>query len=74
MRVVTVAPDAVPASKPISKGVEEVHWTCIEFVWSTFAVRMPFEPKSKFAAFRIVQLATIVTWLWHVDVVVVAEA
>jgi hypothetical protein len=50
LRVVTVAPDAVPALRPVLYGVVEVQVAVTVLVASTLLVRTPADPKFKFVA------------------------
>src|SRR5215470_1178370 len=75
LRVVTLAPVPVPASRPMSYVVVLVHCTTIVDDWSTLAMSTPWLlPKLRFEALLIRHWATIVTSTVNVDVAVAAYA
>src|SRR5436190_15669905 len=75
LRVVTLAPEPLPLSRPMSYVVVLVHCTTIVDVASTLAMSTPWPvPKLRFEALLIRHWATIVTSTENVDVVVAASA
>src|SRR6266705_4758441 len=73
--VATLAPEPVPALRPMSYVVVSVHWTTIVDVWSTLAMSTPWlPPKLRVEALLIRHWAWIVTSTPNVDWVVAAEA
>src|SRR5262249_49716777 len=69
LRVATVAPEPVPASRPMLYGVVSVHWTWTVEVWSTLVVSTPWVPKFSVEALLIVHEAVIEICTVKVDVV-----
>jgi hypothetical protein len=74
LRVVTVAPDAVPASRPMLNGVVSEHWTWIVEVALVALASTPEVPKSSVLALLMMHDAVIVIWTVNVVVVVAANA